>query len=71
MAPGLLQYNAMVNPVVYFQEVIQELKKVTWPSATQTRDMTILVIIVTLLMGLYIGGLDLLFQRIMAFILTQ
>lgn len=61
----------MVNPVVYFQEVIQELKKVSWPSLAHTRDMTILVIIVTLLMGLYIGGLDLAFQRLMAFILAS
>jgi preprotein translocase subunit SecE len=60
----------MTSPVVYLQEVITELKKVDWPSTKQTRNMTMLVIVVTLLVGVYIGGLDFLFSRLMAALLN-
>jgi len=61
----------MVNPLVYLQEVASELRKVTWPNLTQARNMTILVIVVTLLMGVYIGGLDLGFQKLIGLLLNR
>jgi len=61
----------MVSPVVYVQEVIQELKKVSWPSLAQTRNMTILVIVVSVLVGLYVGGLDFAFSRLIAFLISR
>jgi preprotein translocase subunit SecE len=55
----------MISPVTFVQEVVTELKKVSWPSFAQTRNMTILVIIVSLLMGVYVGGADYLFTQLM------
>lgn len=60
----------MTSPVTYLQEVITELKKVDWPSVKQTQNMTILVIVVTLLVGVYIGGLDYVFSQLMAAVLN-
>lgn len=60
----------MVSPVVYFQQVVDELKKVNWPTFEQTRNMTILVITVSVLMGIYVGALDFAFQRLMALLVT-
>lgn len=54
----------MVSPAGYFKEVARELKKVTWPSKKQTVNKTILVISVSLLLALYLGGLDFMFQRL-------
>jgi preprotein translocase subunit SecE len=59
----------MVTPTTYLREVIQEIKKVTWPSREQTQNMTILVIIASLIVGLYIGLLDYIFQQIITAIL--
>lgn len=42
-------------------DVIAELRKVTWPSFAETRYLTVVVAIVAVLMGLFLGGLDLLF----------
>lgn len=42
----------------YFREVVQELKKVTWPTRKQTVSLTVLVISVTVVVAAYIGGLD-------------
>lgn len=42
-------------------DVIAELRKVTWPSFQETRYLTIVVAIVAVITGLFLGGVDLLF----------
>ena len=49
----------------YIQEVIQELKKVSWPSKEQTINKTVLVIVVSLVVALYIGGIDFILKQAM------
>ncbi len=53
----------------YFNEVRTELKKVTWPSRTQTISLTWLVIGVSVAVALYLGLLDALFERLVALII--
>jgi preprotein translocase subunit SecE len=47
----------MKNPFrstrIFFGEMIDELKKATWPTSTELRDSTIVVIAATLLLGLF------------------
>lgn len=59
----------MLSPGKYLTEVSNEVKKVTWPSRQQTIDMTVLVVGVSLLIGVYIGALDFLFQELLAKVL--
>jgi len=59
----------MLKVTTYISEVSREIKKVTWPSKKQTQNMTLLVIGVSLVVGLYIGLLDTIFQKLMASIL--
>jgi len=42
-------------------DIIAELRKVTWPSFQETRYLTIVVAIVAVAMGLFLGAVDLLF----------
>lgn len=49
----------------YLSEVTTELKKVSWPSKEATTQMTILVIAVSTLVAVYLGGLDYLFTQMM------
>ena len=42
----------------YITEVIEELKKVTWPTWEELKGSTLVVIIFSVIMGLYIAGLD-------------
>jgi preprotein translocase subunit SecE len=42
----------------FFREVRVELSKVVWPSRTQTIQLTILVIALTLIVGFFIGAID-------------
>lgn len=48
----------------YLNEVIRELKKVTWPSKQQTANKTILVLVVGILLAIYLGGLDFFLQQL-------
>jgi preprotein translocase subunit SecE len=56
----------MVNPTTYLQEVVREIKKISWPTREQTQNMTLLVVVTSVTVGLYIGLLDYIFQRIVA-----
>jgi preprotein translocase subunit SecE len=42
----------------YFDEVWSELKKVSWPTREQVRNLTVLVFAISVVVGLYITVLD-------------
>jgi preprotein translocase subunit SecE len=48
----------------YIDESWSELKKVTWPTREQTRNLTVLVFVVSAAIGIYIAVWDLLFVKI-------
>lgn len=54
-----------MNPVYFLKEVKAELDKVIWPTKEQTIQLTILVIVVSIIIGVYVGGLDFLFTSVM------
>lgn len=50
------------NPVLkYFIEAFQELRKVTWPTRNQAVILTGVVLAFTVVMAVFIGGLDYVF----------
>ncbi len=51
------------GPVVFIKEVKAELSKVLWPTRQEVVKLTIIVIFVSAAIGLYIGGLDLVFTK--------
>jgi preprotein translocase subunit SecE len=42
----------------FFRDIIAELKKVTWPTWRQTAYLTAVIIVICLVVGLILGGLD-------------
>ena len=48
----------------YFDEVWSELKKVSWPTRDQVRNLTVLVFVVSFVVGLYITVLDFAFSQL-------
>jgi preprotein translocase subunit SecE len=50
-----------VSPVTFLQEVVSELRKSVWPSREETARLTVVVIVLALIMGFYLGGFDRLF----------
>lgn len=55
----------MTNPITFLKEVRIELSKVTWPSREKVIRLTVVVIGVSALVGVYIGGLDTLFTYLL------
>lgn len=49
----------------YIQDTLEELRKVTWPTREEVRRLTVIVLIVTIISSLVLGGISLLFAEIM------
>ena len=56
--------NPAQRLVTFYQEVIAEMKKVTWPDRGQVRQLSIGVIVISLFIGAVIALLDLIFQAV-------
>jgi len=59
------------GPVGFLKEVRNELKKVTWPTREQVIKLTIVVVVISLVFGIYIGGLDLVLTQATGLILNK
>jgi len=49
----------------FYQEVVAEMRKVTWPDRAQLKDTTIKIIIFVLFIGAVLGVIDVLLQLIL------
>jgi preprotein translocase subunit SecE len=52
----------------YLIESWSELKKVSWPTREQVRNLTVLVIVVSFAVGVYITFFDAIFRRALEFV---
>lgn len=44
-------------------DVIEELKRVTWPSKNETIRLTLIVLFISLIIGFYVGIIDILLAK--------
>jgi preprotein translocase, SecE subunit, bacterial len=54
----------------YFDEVWSELRKVSWPTREQVRNLTVLVFAISFVVGLYITVLDSFFRELVRLLPT-
>ena len=55
-----------VKPIFkYLREVRSELNKVIWPSKKEVVKLTLTVLIISAVVGLYVGGLDFAFTKLL------
>jgi preprotein translocase subunit SecE len=52
----------------FLSEVRNEMGRVTWPSQKEVYATTIVVILTAILFGVYLGALDLLFDRVIQWV---
>ena len=55
----------------YFDEVWSELRKVSWPTREQVRNLTVLVFAISFVVGVYITVLDSGFHGLLGLIARQ
>lgn len=58
----------MKNSFNLTQNIVDELKKVHWPTRKETIRLTLVVIIISLIIGLYVGMIDLILAKGLEFI---
>ena len=51
-----------------WQDTVAELKKVTWPDKETTKNLTLVVIAISAVLGAFLGGLDWILQQLFALI---
>jgi len=61
----------MNQAISFLKEVREELSKVIWPGREQTIRYTVLVIIVAVAVGAFLGGLDYILTSATAFLIKQ
>ncbi len=59
----------MTTPASFLSQTIDELKKVTWPTRQEVLRLTFVVIAVSIIVGVFIGGLDFVFTKLLQFVL--
>lgn len=55
-------------PLDFLREVKVELDKVVWPSRAQTLQLTVVVIVVTVIVGFFIGAIDYVLAQILQYL---
>lgn len=48
----------MTSPLTFVQQTYDELKRVVWPTREQLFRLTFVVIAISVVVGIYIGGID-------------
>ena len=61
------QPNAIVRTV---RETVAELRKVSWPTRPEATQLTIVVLVVLAVMSAFLGTMDLLFSRLIAWVIS-
>lgn len=56
--------NQITTALDFLKEVKVELEKVVWPTKSQTMQLTVIVILVTIIVGFFLGGIDWLLTKI-------
>lgn len=62
--------NVISKSTQFLQEVIRELKKVTWPDKKQIIASSIVVIILVVIVAIYVGIIDFVLSKILAVLLS-
>jgi preprotein translocase subunit SecE len=71
IAAGALVYTMRnVTAQDFANEVIVELRKVTWPTMKETRQATMVVIVVVAVIATILGAFDFMWAKLIQFLLT-
>lgn len=53
----------------YFGDIVSELRRVTWPTRQETTRLTIMVLTVSAIIGVFLGLVDLAFSKLIGVVL--
>ncbi len=59
------------TPVIFLREVRDELKKVVWPTREEVIRLTGVVMLVSLFVGLFLGGADFILTKLIELVVIK
>ena len=59
------------TPIVFLKEGRDELKKVVWPTRDEVIRLTGVVILVSLFVGIFLGGADFILTKLVGLLITR
>ena len=62
--PAAVGAAGRISPVAFLQETASELRKSVWPSREETTRLTVIVMVLAIAAGFFLGGLDRIFSEI-------
>lgn len=63
--------NIFKKIIPFLKDVQMEVKKVNWPTKKETIKYTFIVIVVSAVVALFLGGLDFIFSSLVNMIIAQ
>lgn len=60
-----------ISPITFGRESVDELKKVTWPTRAEITRLTVAVIIISIIVGLFLGGIDLFLTKVLEKVIAR
>jgi len=67
----LLKFELVKPTINYLKEVRLELSKVVWPKREEVIKLTLIVIIISVIVGLYLGALDFIYTKLLELIINR
>ncbi len=59
------------TPITFTKQAIDELKKVTWPTRDEVIRLTVAVIVISAVVGLFLGGIDFVLTKTLETLLSR
>ena len=63
--------NSTNKITLFFKEIKTEVMKVSWPTRREVFNYTLIVLIASVGVAIFLGGLDVLFQKALSYILSN
>lgn len=66
-----LKYSMATSPITFTKQALDELKKVTWPTRAEIIRLTVSVLVISAVVGLFLGGIDFVLTKTIGVVLTR
>lgn len=59
------------HPITFTKQAVDELKKVTWPTKAEITRLTVSVIVISAVVGIFLGGIDFVLTKTLETLLNR
>lgn len=68
---GRILNRMATSPITFTKQAVDELKKVTWPTRDEVIRLTVAVLVISTVVGLFLGGIDFVLTKTLEILLNR